>query len=49
MALARWGSSIKIFRLTQAPVERQIDTQVFTAEHRRQMMERVMRIACRAC
>ncbi|AWA04463.1 MULTISPECIES: helicase-related protein [Aeromonas] len=43
MALARWGSSIKIFRLTQAPVERQIDTQVFTAEHRRQMMERVMR------
>ena len=42
MALARWGSEIEIFRLTQSPVERIIETQVFTAQHRHTLMSRLM-------
>lgn len=42
MALARWGSEIDIFRLTQSPVERIIETKVFTVEHRHTLMSRVM-------
>ncbi len=42
MALSRWGSSINLFRLTQCPVKRKIESRVFMAAHRLELMERVL-------
>ena len=42
MALARWGGKIQIFRLTQSPVKRRIDTLVFTHADRPTLMNRLM-------